>query len=575
MSTAHRPSRIVLIGLSGSGKSVVARLVARRLSWAWTDTDERVEAEAGRPIAEIFRADGEAEFRRLERSAIEQVARGDRLVLATGGGAPLDPVNRQWLWHDGFVVHLASRPATLVARMSGGRRAISSRPLIDGADPLDRLEQLAAERGSIYALADWTVQTDGLTAAEVAEEVAGAWERRAAQTAGRPGRIEQVAAQPVTAERLPERAPPAAGDPELAARVETPGGAYPAYVGWDALRRLPRWLREAGLGPVVHVVADQQVAKLYGDHLLGTLAEGGFEPQMHALNLSEAQKSLETAAEVYDRLVAVRAERKHVVLAFGGGVATDLGGWVAASYLRGMPLVHVSTSLLGMVDAAIGGKVAVNHREGKNLIGAFYQPKLVVADTALLQTLPRREFISGWAEVIKHALIMDTELLDWLEREADALLALDPELLTRVLRRSIALKAQVVSGDEREEGARMTLNYGHTTGHALEAVTGYQSLLHGEAVAIGMAAAARIARELSLIDQSLEDRQNALIKRFGLPMQAPPVSVDEVLAAMRLDKKVVGKALRFVLLSGPGQTVFRTDVPESLVRDAVAAVVRQ
>jgi 3-dehydroquinate synthase len=290
------------------------------------------------------------------------------------------------------------------------------------------------------------------------------------------------------------------------------------------------------------------------------------------LELTEARKTLASAAEVYDALVAARAERKHTVLTFGGGVATDLGGYVAATYLRGMPLVHVPTSLLGMVDAAIGGKVAVNHREGKNLIGAFYQPRLVVADAALLTTLPRREFVSGWAEVIKHALIMDPELLAWLEQDVDRLLALEPEPTARVLRRSIALKARVVSADEREDGFRMILNYGHTTGHALEAATGYETLLHGEAVAIGMAAAAVIAREMGLIDEALVERQNRLIARFGLPLRAPGIAVDAVLESMKLDKKVVGRTLRFILLDGLGSTTIRTDVPAELVERAVRLV---
>jgi shikimate kinase / 3-dehydroquinate synthase len=359
---------------------------------------------------------------------------------------------------------------------------------------------------------------------------------------------------------------------ELAAWVRTPGGSYPAYAGWEILDRLPDWLRDRGLSRTVHIVADATVADLHGETLTGALQGGGIEPVMHALPLSESRKTLAAAEEVYDRFVAFRAERSHAVLAFGGGVATDLGGFVAATYLRGLPLIHVPTSLLGMVDAAIGGKVAVNHREGKNLIGAFYQPSLVVADAALLPTLPRREFTSGWAEVIKHALIMDLELLDWLEGETDALLALVPEPSARVLRRSIALKAQVVSADERESGLRMTLNYGHTTGHALEAATGYESLLHGEAVAVGMVAAAHMARELGLITAAEEQRQNNLIARYGLPLRAPGIDREVVLEAMSLDKKVSGKSLRWILLDGLGRTVIRDDVPMSLVREAVELV---
>jgi shikimate kinase/3-dehydroquinate synthase len=558
--TGTPPGRIVLVGLSGSGKSAVARLVADRLGWTVLDSDDLIVAEDGRAIPRIFREEGEEGFRQREARAVARACAAERVVVATGGGAVLHPENRAALWRDAFVVHLDARTPSLLARLGGA----AGRPLLEG-NAAARLERLRAERGPLYALADWTLRTDGLTVEQVADEVAGAWERRGAALVARSGRLEEVLA--ATGER-----PAPAADPDLAAYVTTPGGSYAAYAGWNAVDRLPRWLGEADLGPVVHVVADRTVADLHGERLLAALAEGGLEPALHALELNESRKHLAAAAEVYDALVAARAERRHSLLAFGGGVATDLAGFVAATYLRGLPLVHVPTSLLGMVDAAIGGKVAVNHRAGKNLIGAFYQPRLVVADAALLVTLPRREYVSGWGEVIKHALILDPELLDWLERETDALLRLEPEPLTRVLRRSIALKARVVSTDEREEGPRMILNYGHTVGHALEAATGYETLLHGEAVAVGMAAAGHIARRMGLIDAGLVERQNALIARFGLPLRAPGVDVERVLAAMSLDKKVVGRTLRFILLDGPGSTVIRTDVPAELVREAVELV---
>jgi shikimate kinase/3-dehydroquinate synthase len=589
-----RPQRIVLIGLPGTGKSRIARLVARRLRWSSGDTDDEIVSADGREIPQIFRDEGEPFFRSLERQAVSRLVSGERRVIATGGGAVLDPINREHLWRGSFVVHLDAHNESILGRInpSDPRRA-TTRPLLSGEDPAARLENLRAARAPLYALADWTVRTDGLTLDQVADEIVGAWERvsdavvggrgphppnpfpartgPAAPNAGRGG------AQSTTVERVSPL--PALGEgpgvgavSPLAAHVTTPGGSYPAYAGWGILDGLPRWLRAVGVRSVIHVVADAAVADLHGETLLGALRAGGYEPVLHALQLSEGRKTLAAAEEVYDRLVERRAERSHALLAFGGGVATDLGGFVAATYLRGMPLVQVPTSLLGMVDAAIGGKVAVNHREGKNLIGAFYQPVLVVADAALLPTLPRREFVSGWAEVIKHGLIMDLELLDWLERDADVLLALEPEPSARVLQRSIALKAQVVSTDEREAGPRMTLNYGHTTGHALEAATGYEALLHGEAVAVGMVAAAHIGRRLDLLTADDEARQNRLIARFGLPLRAPGIDVNVVLGAMSLDKKVSGKQLRWVLLNGLGRTVIRDDVPVELVREAVELV---
>jgi 3-dehydroquinate synthase len=249
----------------------------------------------------------------------------------------------------------------------------------------------------------------------------------------------------------------------------------------------------------------------------------------------------------------------------------DLAGFVAATFVRGLPLVHVPTSLLAMVDAAVGGKVAVDHPQAKNLIGAFYQPRLVLADVSVLQTLPPRELTSGWAEVIKHALILDEDLLRLLETDAAAACRLDPTVAERVIARSVALKAAVVSEDEREEtGRRMVLNYGHTIGHGLEAAAGYAGLLHGEAVAVGMSGAARIAVRLGILAPEVAERQDALLARFGLPLRAPGVDARMALAAMALDKKAEGGALRWVLLEDIGRTVIRRDVPASLVEQVVA-----
>jgi 3-dehydroquinate synthetase len=235
-----------------------------------------------------------------------------------------------------------------------------------------------------------------------------------------------------------------------------------------------------------------------------------------------------------------------------------------------MPVVQVPTSLLAMVDASIGGKVAVNHREGKNLIGAFHQPRLVLADVSALKTLPERELTSGWAEVIKHALIMDGDLLRTLEEDAERLLKLEPDATAPVVSRAMALKAQVVSEDERETtGRRTILNYGHTVGHGLETASRYEALLHGEAVALGMIAAAAIGRRLGVTPPALTDRQNALLERFGLPTRVRGIDPEDVLRAITLDKKTSDGSVRWVLLEDVGQPVLRADVPLSLVRQVI------
>lgn len=557
MINRHAPRRIVLIGMPGSGKTAIARMVARKLGRPWrdSDTDDLIVSIDGRDIPRIFRDSGEEYFRALERQAIAQLERAEYIVLATGGGAVLDPVNRRRLWQGAFVVYLKARPETLAQRVATSRNP-DARPLLAGDDPLARLRALLAQREPLYALADWTIQTDGLFPDQTAEEIARVYAHFGEQLAGRPGR--EIAWH--TADEH-EDGP--------CARVDTPSGAYPIYIAPGELRRLGERMRAAGLGNRVTIIADAAIAESYGAQARESLAAAGIEATLLTMPGGEAEKNLATVARLYDALVERRAERGDAIVALGGGVTTDLAGFVAATYLRGVPLVQVPTSLLGMVDAAIGGKTGVDHPRGKNLIGAFYQPHLVLADPTTLRTLARREFIAGWAEVIKHALIRDPALLRALERDADKALTLDSETVTALLRRSAQIKAKIVSGDERESGPRMTLNYGHTIGHALEAATGYSAVLHGEAVAVGMQGAARIAVALGLLQPDVAAVQERVLRRYGLPVRWPGAPVEDVLAAMALDKKIAAKKQRWILLTEVGRTVIRDDVPASLVRETV------
>ncbi|MDP2674035.1 MAG: 3-dehydroquinate synthase [Dehalococcoidia bacterium] len=552
-----RPQRIVLSGFSGTGKSIIAPIIVERLGWEMVDTDSLVEDAAGRPIADIFARDGEARFRELEAEAVRQACARGRAVVAVGGGATLRPDSRRLLADGGFVVCLEARPETVLQRLREGEA--EERPLLAGPDPLSRIRELKAARQPVYALADHTVHTAGLTPDEVAAEVVRAWEERSAAALAAPGRLEAMAGPAADAE-----APVGA-----ACVVRVASASYPVFVEWDALPTLGRRLREAGLTSQAYLISDEDVFARYGMRTQAALEADGIPVASYTVPPGEASKSLETAAAVYDWLIERRAERGHTIVALGGGMVTDLAGFVAATYARGLPLVQVPTSLLAMVDAAVGGKVAVNHPRSKNAIGAFYQPRLVLADVSTLRTLPQRE-LSGWAEAIKHALILDAELLAFFEEHAEAVLRLEPEPTTEAVRRSVAIKAAVVSEVEREEtGRRTILNYGHTVGHAIEAATAYGRFRHGEADAIGMTVAAAISRRLGLLSPAEEHRQRELLARFGLPASANDIDRSAIISAIALDKKVRAGAVRWVLLEGIGRAVLRDDVPSAVVEEAL------
>ena len=361
-----------------------------------------------------------------------------------------------------------------------------------------------------------------------------------------------------------------ATDPNLAATVHHSGGSYPVVAGWDILDDLGERLVEVGVRGAAYIITDDNVMNPYGRRVQRSLQAAGVPAHCFIIPSGEFSKSFELAQAIYQWLAERRAERGHSIVSVGGGVPGDLGGFVAATYLRGMPFVQVPTSMAAMVDASIGGKVAINLPAAKNLVGAFYQPKGVFADASALSTLGKRELAEGWAEAIKHGFILDAELVDVFEEHAEALMDVDPEISADIIRRSMAIKADVVSQDERETlGIRILLNYGHTIGHALEASTEYGRFLHGEGVSVGMMGAARMAAEMGLMPPSIVDRQQRLLERFSLPISAPGVPAEDVLTAMSLDKKVQSGTNRWVMLEDVGRSVVRQDVPWELVERTV------
>lgn len=530
---------IILTGFMGAGKTAVGQAVAERLGRWFVDMDAVIERRAGRPISAIFSEQGELAFRLMEAELCRELAEERNLVIATGGGALVPEANRQVLAGSSVLICLTAPVDVILARLQGA----TDRPLLAEAERRRRIEALLAQRAAAYAAIPRQVDTAGLTVEQVAERVI-----RLARRAG-PGPL-----------RLP---------------VRYPGGSYEILIGQGLLVELGQAMAEAGLRPgLCAVVANPALAAAYAGRLVEGLREAGFAPAVVEIPEGEAHKTLATVAGLYDAFLAAGLDRRSPIIALGGGVVGDVAGFAAATYLRGAPFVQAPTSLLAMVDASVGGKTGVDLPQGKNLVGAFKQPALVAVDLETLHTLPAPEFRSGLAEVVKHGMIGDPGLFETLESRRDETTLpageAPPLQLPDLVARAVQVKVAVVEEDPFEQGRRAALNLGHTFGHALETLSDYR-LRHGEAVAIGLAAATRLAARLGLCDPGLVTRVERLLSRLELPSRVAGFAPEQVLAAMASDKKRSAGRLRFVLPRAIGDV----DVFGDVAAEDVLAVVRQ
>ena len=346
--------------------------------------------------------------------------------------------------------------------------------------------------------------------------------------------------------------------------------SYDIMIGEGLLSQIPEFLRPLTLGKRGVIITDTNVVAHYGAPVREALQAGGFTAEILDVPAGEASKSLRQANRLFEKLPSLGLDRQSFVIALGGGVVGDLAGFVAASYLCGLPFVQLPTTLLAQVDSSVGGKVGVNLPQGKNLVGAFYQPRLVLADTLTLKTLPDRELVAGFAEVIKHAAIYDAEFFAWLEREHRRVLGREREAVVHAVRRCCEIKADIVSKDERESGLRMILNFGHTIGHAMEALTEYVGLLHGEAISMGMCCAAHLSVKRTGFDKAVAEQLRALLAASGLPTRLrESYELDELMTAMRLDKKARNGKLRFVLLKRLGETIVTNAVTDADIEETL------
>jgi shikimate kinase/3-dehydroquinate synthase len=547
---------IYFIGLSGSGKSTVGRILADRLGRPFIDLDAFIEQDCGQSIATMFSEQGEDYFREYESRVLAHVVHSySNAVIATGGGIVTRPENRLLLREHGLCIYLMAEPEIALERLQAQQAEAAEqgtkpeiRPLLVGADPLSSLEKLHQTRVGWYEEAAITCSTQKKSAERVAHEIL------AKLIASGQLSHDEVSSPGVRTVRI--------------------GDEYDIIVEWGGLGRLGQELNRLQIPKRVFLFTDHHVGSLYASSVMNSLVAVGFEPELYTIHAGEASKSSQELRAIYDWLIERHAERREVIIALGGGVVGDLVGFAAATYLRGVPLIQIPTSLLAQVDAAIGGKTGINHPQGKNLIGAYYHPRLVLVDPAVLLTLPVRERTEGWAEVVKYGMILDAELFAVLEAEADILREFSHPsagMLCRLIARCIDLKIEVIEQDEREQGLRAILNYGHTLAHALENIAGYGTLLHGEAVSLGMSAAAKLAHEAGMFEEPDVIRQNALLSALGLPISySQRLDVQTVLKAIQRDKKVANKQVRWILPCRIGQ-VEMTTLPAELVESVVTA----
>jgi len=530
----NKSQNITLTGFMGTGKSTTGQLLAARLGREFVDMDDRLVAHFGKPIADVFAQEGEAVFRTAEARLCQELAGQSGLVIATGGGALVNSENREALAASGPVICLTADAETIIQRVE----AATDRPLLPGgrAEKLANIEHLLAKRRGAYGSIPLQVPTDRCTPEQIVERVADALAAN-----------DEIA----TMNRI---------------SVATPEGTtYHICIADGLLGRVGELMANRGLTKgKTAIVTNPVIAELHGETVAESLAAAGFEPVICTVPEGEQNKTLASIASLYDQFLAAGLDRRSPVIGLGGGVVGDMAGFAAASYLRGVPFVQIPTSVLSMVDASVGGKTGVDLPQGKNLVGAFKQPSLVVIDPAVIETLPAAEFRSGLAEIVKHGIIAAPEIFRQLEGDG-------PTNLGQLVSDAVRVKVDVVAEDPFEMGRRATLNLGHTFGHAIEQTSQY-AIRHGEGVGLGLICAAHMAGETGHCDPALEERIRQLLIRLNLPVSVSGYSLDEVHATMFFDKKRQGKTLRFILPTKLGDVKIVNDPGEEYVRRALAVV---
>lgn len=520
---------IFLTGIMGSGKTTVGQELALKLGWTFVDTDSVIQVRSGQTISEIFRQQGEAVFRSLEKNVIAQCCKMENAVIALGGGALEGESTRNLVKQSGTLVWLRIDPEAASARLSNDE----TRPLLsdsgDNKSIVQDLQAILGDRADNYGVADLQISTDQSEPESIADSV-----------------IAQI--------ELPDKK----RKYRQIARTEEYG--YDVIVDRGILSDIGSRLQQYELSSSAALISDTNVSELYANQIEKSVQSAGFSVHRKVLPAGEQTKNLRSLQELYSFYLQRGLDRQSPVIALGGGVIGDLAGYFAASYLRGVPLVHVPTSLLAQVDSSIGGKVGVNLSEGKNLVGAFYKPKLIFSDVNTLYTLPKREWQTGMGEVLKYGFIGNSEIFDLLK---------DGDRFSKIVNLCIQQKLDVVQRDFKESGLRRILNFGHTLGHALEQSTDYSVVTHGEAVYWGMIAAIYLSNQTGLLSKSDHDEALSILERFRFDLPEFDVEKPVLIQALQSDKKRLDGNIHWVLLKGIGKPVISSDVTAEQIENAI------
>ena len=542
-------TNIILVGMMGAGKTTIGKALAGSLDKEFADSDHEIQERTGVKIPVIFEIEGEAGFRKRESETLLELTKKRNIILATGGGAVLHPGNRQLLRQNGIVIYLRASVSDLYRRT----RHDKNRPLLQTQNLYARLNELYLQRDALYRETAHIIIDSGKQGVRFLVQKL----------------INKLLSLDLNTIML--------GDHRNIMQTITVDftssaekRSYPIHIGHGILQHAD--LIAAHLPQKrVAIVSNTTVAPLYLEKLQTALNKLGIQSFPIILPDGEAHKNWQTLNLIFDALLQNHCERNTALLALGGGVVGDLTGFAAATYLRGVPFIQIPTTLLAQVDSSVGGKTGINHPLGKNMIGAFYQPRLVLTDSATLETLPDRELRAGLAEVIKYGLIRDPAFFDWLEQNMHRLLARDPVTMNEAIQRSCENKAEIVAADEKEKGIRALLNLGHTFGHAIENGMGYGTWLHGEAVAAGTVMAAELSRRMKLISEGDVQRLRRIFTQAGLPVAAPKMPQEKYVQLMALDKKVESGKMRFIVLNRIGEAVMRADIAPAVLNETILA----